>query len=139
LNFDALHFVFRGQLLSPDRTFEDYGMKDNDPIVPVPIAKGGEAYMNRWINMTGDIDNFQKRVESLLNPNLCPETMRLRDISFTKIEGSARRYRRLMGFFNAPHEGPSCAATPVSSTNLAFAAATRPCCMPMPTPWSQDD
>jgi hypothetical protein len=100
LNKEKVTLIYKGQVLSMDKTFECYKIRDMDTIIAVPLSESEEypylSTITRWQRVTYSDDNFADLIRAVMNPSSRAEAMRVRDLSIFRSEMRPRQYRRIM-------------------------------------------
>lgn len=87
-------FIFNGQILNKEKSFSFYGIPDGSKIAMIPedAMKADPTFQEKWINITCDKENFDKKIEMSINPNCRREMSRLNDIRYQKLEMKRRTH-----------------------------------------------
>ncbi|OHS93969.1 hypothetical protein TRFO_11441 [Tritrichomonas foetus] len=94
-------FIYNGQILDKQKTFENYNISDGSKIVMLTdeIYKNNKSYADRWLHITRDGDIFNERIEMTTNVECKKEIARLSDLKFGKLE---LKPKRLLRAFSQP-------------------------------------
>lgn len=87
-------FIFNGQILDKEKTFSDYAIVDGSKIVMLPeeAIKNDLTFKEKWLNITSDKENFDKKIEISVNSVCRKEISRLNDIKYQKLEMKRRTH-----------------------------------------------
>jgi hypothetical protein len=86
--------IFNGTVLHDEHTFAFYRLQSNDSLVAVPPSSAPDTAA-RWMTITKDYDSFADSINTVLNPELRRESMRLRDRVGWRNELRPHFYRRM--------------------------------------------
>ncbi|OHS99795.1 hypothetical protein TRFO_33656 [Tritrichomonas foetus] len=89
-------FIVNGSVLNDENTFNYYNIEDMTNIICV--RQNDEKAVTKWIRMTKDVDEFNKRVHHFKCPALKREASKLRDIRLMKEEIIKRNHRNIHFF-----------------------------------------
>lgn len=87
-------FIFNGQILNKDQTFSFYCIPDGSKIAMIPedAMKADPTFREKWLNITCDKENFDKKIEMSTNSDCRKEMSRLSDIRYQKLELKRRNH-----------------------------------------------
>jgi hypothetical protein len=95
LGMPSIDFIFNGQLLSSERTFDFYRVGNNESLVAVD--PGRQKSHARWLKITEEQDDFSNSIQCAVDPKCRGEYLRLRDLRRMRIESRPRAIRRTAG------------------------------------------
>jgi hypothetical protein len=87
--------IFNGQILDPNSTFKQSGIKDNDSIVFVS-GNGARDAADRWMRMTREGDMFSDTVQFAIRKESRADFLRLKDLRVNRLECRPRAFRKFM-------------------------------------------
>jgi hypothetical protein len=106
--------IFNGALLSDEQTLGFYRLQSNDSLVAIPRSSAPDA-ARRWVTLTRDLDSFADSLDTVLNPRLRRESMRLRDRVAWRAELRPHFHRRMQRQMRATEpRPPACAGAPTA-------------------------
>lgn len=87
-------FIYKGQILNKDQTFSFYDIPDGSKIAMIPedAMKANPSFREKWLNITCDKENFDKKIEMSTNSDCRKEMSRLSDIRYQKLELKRRNH-----------------------------------------------
>jgi hypothetical protein len=85
-------FVFKGQVLDQQWTFDDYNIQDNETLIAINQISGRAR--QRWMRLTDD-DDFQEIMRCATNAKSHIEFLRLHDVHRMRLESRPRTFRRI--------------------------------------------
>jgi hypothetical protein len=133
LEFQNTLLIWRGQILSPTRTFDFYKMTDNEAIIAVPQSSS-ETTVRTWLNQTVNSENFQKWVAMAVDRGAQRNEARLRDLSLMRLE---RKPRLLTKFAAERQLGMESLEVPITPS-VPYRKGERPGEEPLPAPWAKE-
>ena len=89
----SITFLFNGQILLENFSFEFYGIKPLDIVVIVQQSQQDDS--TKWISLTKDNDSFTDRISSIINQKTSREAARLRDFQLIRMERKPKTFRKL--------------------------------------------
>ena len=93
-------FIFNGSELTPEMTFDYYGIKSGDSIIALPVDRQDNyTTTSRWITLTRDNENFSESIKSMIHPRTAREASRLKDLHLMKIERKPKLFMKLCAPF----------------------------------------
>lgn len=131
----SITFMFNGQILLENFSFEFYGVKPYDIVVVVHQAQRDDPA--RWLSLTRDNESFADRISSIINQKTAREAARLRDFQLLRMERKPKTFRRLCSakmLRMAKGSGSIFRARRVA-TNIDYAPPDSPCTDELPSFW----
>lgn len=144
-------YIFNGQILDTKRSFASYNLVNGNKIVCLPshIEKSNPQYMEKWLRLTSDKENFEKRIDLNIKQSSRKELARIKDIKFQKLELKRKRfisYLRSRTLFQAnldesfsskdqDEDFCSLKDSKESTTLNINYESTEPSCAPLPVLW----
>lgn len=83
-------YIYDGQVLDLNRTFDFYQVGNSDSIIAVPESDS-VAQTGRWIQASRDSEAFDALMNSMMQLSTRRESMRLRDLAIRRKELHTRR------------------------------------------------
>jgi hypothetical protein len=127
-----LRFLCQGEILAMDATLRSSGIREGDVVIAVPSSDSTISDMHRWMALTRSSDSRQESVQSILNVSTRPETLRLRDLAWRKIELKPKRFGRLARRFT---EYPDARLTQLSEASVIPENLLEPSTAPLNVSW----
>jgi hypothetical protein len=130
-----MRYIFKGTEISPQMSFEHYGIQDGDPMIVLPIDGGCDIRScSACIAATRDEDDLKETLKWMLDPRTGPEVARLRDIEVYRAEGRPKCHRARQFTF-----GPVIGRThrPLQ-TKIDYQEACAPTTEALPVIWSSE-
>ena len=132
---DPKKFIYNGQYLGNEFTFDFYGMNDHDIIVAVPDNCEFNLSNNNWIHASRDSDEIADRISFSLNSKTRPEASRLQDLRFTTVERKPRLYRRMCSAVNKAID--NFPKTFSNNKSIDFSDTDSPSVQALPVCWNE--
>ena len=133
---DPKKFIFNGQYLGEEFTFNFYGINNHDIIVAVPDNCGFDLSNSNWIHASRDSDDIADRISFSMNSKTRPEASRLRDLKFMSIERKPRIYRKMCGAVErSADEFPKV----FSNTIIDYTYTDSPSVQALPVCWNEKE
>lgn len=81
-------YIYNGQILDIQKSFHYYRISSESKIVLIPsfMSKRDPNFVERWLQITSDKDNFEKKIETNINIKNKREIARIKDIRYIKNE-----------------------------------------------------
>jgi hypothetical protein len=98
LGMANVDFIFNGQFLNPDHTFDFYRVQNNESLVAV--EPGRQKSHVRWLKLTDEQDDFSNSVRCAIDHKCRGEYLRLRDLRRMRIESRPRAFRHITAVTN---------------------------------------
>lgn len=129
-------FVFKGEIINPNRSFEDVGVKNGNTIIVIKHEKNKEKSIDsKWIKLSMDTA-FDKKLQILSNKGSKGEYDRLSDIRQMKYEGSLKIYKtRMHKKYIYTMEESKEESEIKYNPNHGYVRPTSPCTEKMPVMW----
>lgn len=91
----SMTFIFNGQILCENQTFEFYAIKNEDYIIALHKKSKKKISFNlfHWLNESRN-DTFRENVQMIMRKESKAEAARLFDLSLYKIEGNRKIYMK---------------------------------------------
>lgn len=139
-------YIFNGQVLDTQRSFVSYQITNGNKIVLLPshVKNSNINYMEKWLKLTGDKENFEKRIELNIKQNSRMELARLKDLKFQKFELKRKRfnsYLKSRAIFQANPDSLNYFSNNEMNANdgivlnTDFESDDSPSCEPLPVLW----
>ena len=129
-------FIYNGIELSTFRTFGSYGMSNQDIIISIPNKPKHAYFLQKWLNIAKDNDEFNHKIKSMINPKTASEAARLNDMYFSKLERRPRIYQKLC--FKCINSNIKYIHSPIP-LNIDSSSTNEPSTEPLPVFWSIED
>jgi hypothetical protein len=129
-------FIFSGLELAQEMTFDDYGMRDGDALVALPIGdKEKTSRSSMWMALTREYENFNECVRWILSPTTSAESARLRDLHRMTVED-----RQWMPRATKSRHSDREPYSPASNlTMISYDAPLSPMTSPLPVLWDTSE
>ena len=131
--YESATFLYNGQLLLENLSFEFYGIKPRDVLVIIQSNQPSDS--SRWLSLTRDTDSFTDRISSIINQKTSREAARLRDFQLVRMERKPRTFRKLcFAKMSRIGETTQCHNT---TTSISFETPDMPSTDPLPSFWDR--
>jgi hypothetical protein len=132
LQFGQKTVFYQGNIIQLPKTFENYGITDNDRIVILPTNQITLATEQFWRKTTKqDIEN-KNQIDAFQNPFMKNHIAHQQDLIMSKIENQTEFYRKIIQNFQFLSNEPTLVQT---RTNLNWAEKENPNDSSLPIIW----
>lgn len=81
-------YIHKGKILDINKSFLFYRINNESKIVNISpvMAKSNPNFIEKWLKITSDAENFEKKIETSINKKNRNEIARLKDMKLNKCE-----------------------------------------------------
>jgi hypothetical protein len=90
-----MQFIYQGELLNHDLSFDDYRIQNEDSIVAMTDGVVNQSRVSQWLKISSDDEMLNNHIHISLNKTVRHEALRLRDLAMKQKEGRFRSYRHI--------------------------------------------
>lgn len=87
-------YIFNGQILDSQKSFLSYNLVNGSKVVLLPshVTQSNPQFLEKWLRLTGDKDNFEQRIDLNINQNSRRELAKIKDLKIQKLELKRKRF-----------------------------------------------